>query len=212
MAEKPYPHPSGRGTDTFRRSRTTGVNVSVPPVGVWISGPGRWNAAGVEKRVHFITLATADLDAARAFYSDGLGWEPLVDVPGEIIFFQVGPGLVLGLFDKVAFDGDINGDNDGESNGSDSGGSDSGGSEDARPRIVTDRISGITLSLNVDSPAAVDEVVSTMVAAGGVVLKRPTQAAFGGYHGHVQDPNGVIWEIAHNPGWRVDDTGRVFLE
>jgi len=161
----------------------------------------------VEKRVHFITLATADLDAARAFYSAGLGWEPLVDVPGEIIFFQVGPGLVLGLFDKVAFDSDINGDNDGESNDSDA-----GGSEDARPRIVTDRISGITLSHNVDGPAAVDEAVSAMVAAGAVVLKQPTNAAFGGYHGHVQDPNGVIWEIAHNPGWRVDDTGRVFLE
>ena len=161
----------------------------------------------MEKRVHFITLATADLDAARAFYSAGLGWEPLVDVPGEIIFFQVGPGLVLGLFDKVAFDSDINGDNDGESNDSDS-----GGSEDARPRIVTDRISGITLSHNVDGPAAVDEAVSAMVAAGAVVLKQPTNAAFGGYHGHVQDPNGVIWEIAHNPGWRVDDTGRVFLE
>ena len=161
----------------------------------------------MEKRVHFITLATADLDAARAFYSAGLGWEPLVDVPGEIIFFQVGPGLVLGLFDKVAFDSDINGDNDGESNDSDS-----GGSEDARPRIVTDRISGITLSHNVDGPAAVDEAVSAMVAAGAVVLKQPTNAAFGGYHGHVQDPNGVIWEIAHNPGWRMDDTGRVFLE
>ena len=161
----------------------------------------------MEKRVHFITLATADLDAARAFYSAGLGWEPLVDVPGEIIFFQVGPGLVLGLFDKVAFDSDINGDNDGESNDSDA-----GGSEDARPRIVTDRISGITLSHNVDGPAAVDEAVSAMVAAGAVVLKQPTNAAFGGYHGHVQDPNGVIWEIAHNPGWRMDDTGRVFLE
>lgn len=161
----------------------------------------------MEKRVHFITLATADLDAARAFYSAGLGWEPLVDVPGEIIFFQVGPGLVLGLFDKVAFDSDINGDNDGESNDSDS-----GGSEDARPRIVTDRISGITLSHNVDGPAAVDEAVSAMVTAGAVVLKQPTNAPFGGYHGHVQDPNGVIWEIAHNPGWRMDDTGRVFLE
>ena len=161
----------------------------------------------MEKRVHFITLATADLDAARAFYSAGLGWEPLVDVPGEIIFFQVGPGLVLGLFDTVSFDSDINGDNDGESNDSDA-----GGSEDARPRIVTDRISGITLSHNVDGPAAVDEAVSAMVAPGAVVLKQPTNAAFGGYHGHVQDPNGVIWEIAHNPGWRVDDTGRVFLE
>jgi uncharacterized glyoxalase superfamily protein PhnB len=78
--------------------------------------------------------------------------------------------------------------------------------------VILSTISGITLSHNVDGPAAVDEAVSAMVTAGAVVLKQPTNAAFGGYHGHVQDPNGVIWEIAHNPGWRMDDTGRVFLE
>ena len=142
----------------------------------------------MEKRVHFITLATADLDAARAFYSAGLGWEPLVDVPGEIIFFQVAPGLLLGLFDAEKFD------------------------QDQQAVNASSGVSGVTLSHNVDGPAAVDEAVSAMVAAGAVVLKQPTNAAFGGYHGHVQDPNGVIWEIAHNPGWRMDDTGRVFLE
>jgi len=147
----------------------------------------QWHPDPVEPRVHFVTLATEDLDAARTFYCNGLGWVPLLDVPDEIIFFQIGPGLVLGLFDRVKFDRDIDG------------------------RTVTDQISGITLSHNVDSPVAVDEVVTAMLAAGGVQLKAPQLADFGGYHGHVRDPNGVIWEIAHNPAWRVDDTGRVFL-
>lgn len=142
----------------------------------------------MEQRVHFVTLATADLDAARTFYADGLGWEPLLDVPAEIIFFQVGPGLVLGLFDKVKFDLDIDG------------------------KVSTDQVSGVTLAHNVDSAAAVDEVVTALIAAGATTLKAPQHASFGGYHGHVRDPNGVIWEIAYNPGWRVDDTGRVFLE
>ena len=53
----------------------------------------------MEQHLNFITLATRDLDAARAFYRDGLGWEPLLDVPEEIIFFQVAPGLVRGLFE-----------------------------------------------------------------------------------------------------------------
>ena len=61
----------------------------------------------MEQHLNFITLATRDLDAARAFYRDGLGWEPLIDVPGEIIFFQVGPGLVLGLFEAGKFDEDL---------------------------------------------------------------------------------------------------------
>ena len=54
----------------------------------------------MEQSLHFITVSTADLDAARSFYITGLGWSPMLDVPGEIIFFQVAPGLVLGLFES----------------------------------------------------------------------------------------------------------------
>jgi len=43
----------------------------------------------MKQAASFVTLATPDLDAARAFYVAGLGWEPLFDVPGEILFFQV---------------------------------------------------------------------------------------------------------------------------
>jgi len=139
----------------------------------------------MDSRVHFITFATADLDAARRFYVGGLGWQPLLDVPGEIIFFQVGPGLVLGLFDLAKFDQDLAGS------------------------TTTTAVAGVTVSHNVDSPAAVDEVIDAATAAGATVLKAPQFASFGGYHAHFQDPNGVIWEVAHNPGWSVDDSGTV---
>ncbi|WP_349898706.1 VOC family protein [Parafrigoribacterium soli] len=140
----------------------------------------------MDQRIHFITFATADLDAARAFYRDGLGWGPLIDVPDEIIFFQVAPGLVLGLFDAEKFNEDLMG------------------------QTTTTAVSGVTLSHNVDSPAEVDSTVQALVAAGATVLKHPQQGAFGGiYHAHVTDPNGLIWEIAHNPGWRIADDGAV---
>lgn len=141
----------------------------------------------MEQRVHFTTLATPDLDAARRFYCDGLGWTPLMDVPGEIIFFQIGPGAVLGLFDAVKFVADM-------------------GGLDFAPATT-----GITLSHNVDSPAAVDAVVETAVAAGATLVKAPQKADFGGYHGHFADPNGVVWEVCFNPGWSVDDDGTVRL-
>lgn len=140
----------------------------------------------MEPRIHFITFATADLDAARAFYRDGLGWQPLADVPGEIIFFQAGSGLVLGLFDARKFAADLN------------------------DRTGPTAVSGVSLSHNVDSRAEVDATVTALASAGASVLKAPQQGAFGGiYHGHVIDPNGIIWEIAHNPGWRIDDDGTV---
>jgi catechol 2,3-dioxygenase-like lactoylglutathione lyase family enzyme len=142
----------------------------------------------MNQRIHFITLATTDLDAARSFYTTGMGWEPLLDVPGEIIFFQVAPGLTLGLFDAVKFAQDLNQDE------------------------VPAGTSGLTLSHNVASPAEVDTTIEALVRAGARLLKEPQQSVFGGiYHGHVADPNGVVWEIAHNPGWRVTEDGSVIF-
>ncbi len=135
--------------------------------------------------LHFITLATADLDATRSFYG-ALGWASLIDVEGEIVFYQVAPGLVLGFFEAEKFNQDL------------------GGSTQHTGA------SGLTLAHNVASPAEVETLVDQMATAGGTVLTAPQEGDFGGiFHAHVRDPNGVIWELAHNPGWRVDAAGRV---
>lgn len=141
----------------------------------------------MDQRVHFLTLATPDLDSSRAFYKGGLGWTSLLDVPGEIIFFRIGPGLVLGLFDAQKFTADLG--------------------HEGGPATV----GGLTLSHNVDSPAEVDSAMEAAVDAGATVIKPPQKAEFGGYHGHFADPNGLIWEVCHNPGWSVDDDGTVRL-
>lgn len=140
----------------------------------------------MKQHVHFLTFATADLDLAREFYVEGLRWEPLLDVSGEIIFFQVAPGLVLGLFHAEKFAADL-------------------GGHGPAPEV-----SGVTLSHNVDGRADVQATVDAMVSAGATLLKGAQEGAFGGiFHALVQDPNGLIWEIAHNPGWKVDDAGTV---
>jgi catechol 2,3-dioxygenase-like lactoylglutathione lyase family enzyme len=142
----------------------------------------------VNQNVHLVTVATRDLDAARAFYVDALGWHPMMDVPGEIIFFQVAPGVVLGFFEAQKFNRDI-----------------------ATGRDYS-AVSGVTLSHNVGSPEEVRAVVDAMSAAGGTVLKAPQPGEFGGvFNAHVHDPNGIIWEVAHNPGWRIADDGTVLL-
>ncbi|GAA3765307.1 VOC family protein [Microbacterium kribbense] len=139
--------------------------------------------------MHFLTLATADLDAARQFYRDGLGWTPLFDQPGEILFFQIAPGLVLGLFAADKFD------------------------QDLLRGHSTSGVSGVTLSHNVADRAAVTTTIEQLLAAGGSIVKSAQEGEFGGiFHGHVADPNGVIWEIAHNPGWHIDGDGTVRLE
>jgi len=142
----------------------------------------------MDQIVHFFTVATPDLDAARRFYVDGLGWTPTLDVPGEIIFFQVGSGMILGLFDAEKFAADLG-----------------NGPATGVPA------SGFTLSHNVDSPADVDRALHEAALAGATIIKPAQQAAFGGYHGHFADPNGIVWEVAHNPGWRVDEAGTVSI-
>lgn len=134
--------------------------------------------------MQIITVSTRDLDAARKFYVSGLGWEPLLDVPGEILFFQVAPGVALGLFDAVKF------------------------AEDLNTTGVTGP-AGLTLSHNLPGPDAVDRCLDAAAEAGATILKPGQKAAFGGYHGHFRDPIGLIWEIAHNSGWSVDADGRV---
>ncbi|MFF2844204.1 VOC family protein [Paenarthrobacter sp. NPDC057981] len=140
----------------------------------------------MDQRLHFITFASPDLDRARAFYKGGLGWEPLMDVPGEILFFQVAPGLMLGLFDAEKFD------------------------QDLASGTQTAGVSGVTLSHNVGSAAEVSSAIDALVAAGATLVKPAQAGAFGGiFHGHVKDPNGIVWEVAYNPGWRIDEDGTV---
>ena len=140
----------------------------------------------MDQALHLVTVATRDLDAARHFY-DAIGWEAQLDVPGEIVFYRSAAGQLLGFFDAAKF------------------ARDQGAPEPAS-------LTGLTLSHNVRSRDEVTAVVEQMVAAGGAVRKAPQEGEFGGvFHAHVADPNGVVWEIAHNPGWRIDDDGTVRL-
>ena len=61
----------------------------------------------MDQRVSFITLAVADLDATRAFYLDGLGWQAELDVPGEVLMIKVGERLVLSLWDEAGFEAEV---------------------------------------------------------------------------------------------------------
>ncbi|OBK91033.1 VOC family protein [Mycolicibacter sinensis] len=141
----------------------------------------------MDQQVHFVTVAATDLNATRRFYA-ALGWSPLLDVEGEIIFYQSAPGQLLGFFDADKFNEDL-----------------------ALPGDHS-RVSGVTLAHNVSSPQDVTALTEAMAAAGGTVLKAPQPGQFGGvFHAHVQDPNGLIWEIAHNPNWRIEPDGTVKL-
>lgn len=140
----------------------------------------------MEPRLDVLTLAVPDLDAARGFYCDGLGWTPTLEVPGTILFLQLGHGLLVGLFpaDQLAADLQV---------------------------AVADVTvgSGFTLAHNVPDEDSVRRVLAQAENAGGRILKPAQRAAFGGYHGYFADPAGLRWEVCFNPGWSVDGDGTV---
>jgi uncharacterized glyoxalase superfamily protein PhnB len=66
---------------------------------------------------------------------------------------------------------------------------------------------GVSLAINLESRDAVDAAFATAAAAGARIVKPPRAAEWGGYSGYFADPDGHLWEIAHNPGWPLDDRG-----
>lgn len=134
----------------------------------------------MEQRIDFVTIRVEDLDAATSYYTDALGWQPLLAVPGEVTFFQSAHGQVLALFAAEGFDADAGG-----------------------------HVASFSVAHNVGTDDEVDDVVALMVAGGARVLKPPQHADWGGYHGVVVDPVGCVWEVAHNPGFSVAEDGTV---
>ena len=70
---------------------------------------------------------------------------------------------------------------------------------------------GIALAHNVGSRDEVHEVVELARRSGAEVTREPAETFYGGYAGVFQDPDGHAWEIAHNPGFGLQDDGSVTL-
>jgi catechol 2,3-dioxygenase-like lactoylglutathione lyase family enzyme len=70
---------------------------------------------------------------------------------------------------------------------------------------------GIELAQNVRSPEEVDAVLAEAKRAGGTITRQSGRADWGGYTGAFADPDGYVWEVAHNPDWMLLDDGSVRL-
>jgi uncharacterized protein len=138
----------------------------------------------VEQRISLVTLGVADVARARAFY-ERLGWRGR-EVE-ETVFFQAG-GAVLVLWGRAKL-------------AADAGVADGG----------ADGFGGIALAHNVRSPAEVDDVLRAAAAAGAEITRPPQPTFYGGYAGCFADPDGHVWEIAHNPGFPLDPDGTIVL-
>lgn len=130
----------------------------------------------MDQRISFVTLAVADVDASRRFYVDGLGWQPELDVPGEVLMFRTGQHLVLSLWDRGHFEAEVG------------------------PLVSGPGVAPVTISHNLATRQQVDEVLATARSAGADPVHDAVERDWGGYSGYFADPDGYRWEIAYNPG------------
>lgn len=134
----------------------------------------------MEQRLSLVTLGVADLARAREFY-ERLGWRG--QEADETVFFQAGTiGVVLWGRDKLAEDSGVD-------------------------DVGTDGFGGIALAHNVRSPTEVDTIIATAADAGATITRAPADTFYGGYAGCFTDPDGHVWEVAHNPGFTLMDDG-----
>jgi predicted lactoylglutathione lyase len=70
---------------------------------------------------------------------------------------------------------------------------------------------GIELAHNVRSPAEVDDLLADAERAGATIARPAAHAPWGGYSGAFADPDGYVWEVAHNPDWQIAEDGSVRL-
>jgi predicted lactoylglutathione lyase len=138
----------------------------------------------MEQRISLVTLGVDDLARARSFYEQ-LGWRG--QEVEETVFFQAG-GLAVVLWSraKLAADSGVAG---------------------AHPRDFD----GIVLAQNLRSEKEVDDLLAEAERAGARITRPAAPTFYGGYAGVFLDPDGHAWEIAYNPGFRLEDDGSLVL-
>ncbi|TVO76936.1 VOC family protein [Sedimenticola selenatireducens] len=127
----------------------------------------------MKPRISMITLGVDDIERAVTFYEKGLGF-PRMDSPPTVAFFTLN-GSWLGLYGREAL------------------------AEDAMVSAEGSGFNGFALAHNVGSEAEVDALLSQAVDAGATLVKPGQEVFWGGYSGYFKDPDGHLWEIAHNP-------------
>jgi len=136
-------------------------------------------------RVNLITLGVSNVAASTSFY-ERLGWKKSTASNADVTFFHSN-GTVLGLFGRLAL------------------------AEDVQVEPAQGGFAGVTFAQNFDSEADVDAAYAHALVCGAKALKQPQRAFWGGYSAYFADPDGYVWELAHNSLMPLNDQGHMSL-
>ena len=135
------------------------------------------------QRITRITLAVKDIEVSRKFYA-ALGFAESAGGNEKIAFYKMN-GQFFSLYSRDGLCKDLSMPIHGRGTGN------------------------ATLATNYDSRDAVDAAFQIAVKAGAIIVAEPTEVFWGGYSGNYTDPDGHLWEVAHNPFWSFDADGNL---
>jgi len=127
----------------------------------------------MKPRISMITLGVQDLERSVKFYKEGLGF-PKMKSPPEVAFFTIN-GSWLGLYGRESL------------------------AEDASVSSEGSGFGGFAIAHNVASETEVNQTIKQALSAGATLSKAAQKTSWGGYSGYFRDPDGHLWEVAHNP-------------
>ncbi|MFI6921285.1 VOC family protein [Nonomuraea spiralis] len=127
----------------------------------------------MKAHVSSILLAVQDMDRAKRFYTEGLGWKIENDY-GISVFFESDGASPVGFYGREGL-ADLVGLSP-EGSG----------------------FSGVVLTYVVRSEARVDEIMDEAEKAGATILKPAGALPWGGYGGTFADPDGYVWSLGYS--------------
>lgn len=134
----------------------------------------------MEQRISLITLGAHD-PATLAMFYEKLGWKRVETEDGVIAFDLIGQTLGLYPLEKLAEDIGVDVDELGHG--------------------------AATYAYNVSEKSDVAALLARAEAAGGRILRPSGDVFWGGHIGYFKDPEGHIWEVAHNPFSKLGPSG-----
>jgi uncharacterized protein len=140
----------------------------------------------MKQRINLLTLGVSNLKKSIEFYQNGLGWQAQGIVGteyenGAVALFELDNGRMLCLYERknLAWDSQLK----------------------LQPKSATE----FSIGYFVNSNKEVDAIMNQAEKAGAKITKSAQQAFWGGYHGYFQDIDGHLWEIGHNPSWKIEE-------
>ncbi|MEV8320135.1 VOC family protein [Streptomyces sp. NPDC059900] len=127
----------------------------------------------MKAHVSSILLGVRDMDRAKQFYTEGLGWKIKNDY-GVSVFFETDGASPVGFYGREGLAQQVG-----------TGAEGSG-------------FSGLVLTYVVRSQERVDDIMAEARKAGAEILKPAGELPWGGYGGTFADPEGYIWSLGYS--------------